>query len=107
MIVKVNAFSASIIFLQIALRGQKEQGRTGKHFEKFNTWMDKISAPFHLKIRALSSNFQKSTGEKSPSSYPPVVIRKYRMPLLTKFPMVKLKIDFFSVSTIFLKSALR
>ena len=37
MIVKVNTFSASIIVLQIALRGQKEQGRTGKHFEKFNT----------------------------------------------------------------------
>ena len=37
MIVKVNAFSASIIFLQIALRGQKEQRRTRKHFEKFNT----------------------------------------------------------------------
>ena len=37
MIAKANAFSSSIIFLQIALRGQREQGRTGKHFEKFNT----------------------------------------------------------------------
>ena len=37
MIVKVNAFSASMIFLQIALRGQKEQGRAGKYFEKFST----------------------------------------------------------------------
>ena len=37
MIVKVNAFGASIIFLQITLRGQKEQDRTGKHFEKFST----------------------------------------------------------------------
>ena len=36
MIVKINAFSASIIFLQIALQEQKEQGRTGKHLEKFN-----------------------------------------------------------------------
>ena len=42
-----------------------------------------------------------------PSSYAPVVIRKYGMPLLTKFTMVKLKIDFFSVSTSFLKTALR
>ena len=67
------------------------------------------SAPFP-KIRALSSNFQKSAREKSPSSsssYAPVVIRKYRIPLLTKFTMVKVKIDFLSVSTIFLKSALR
>ena len=48
MIVKVNAFGASIIFLQITLRGQKEQERTRKHFEKFSTQMAKISAPFHL-----------------------------------------------------------
>ena len=71
--------------------------------------MDEISAPFP-KIRALFSNFQKSTGVKpssSPSSYAPVVIRKYRIPLFTKFAIVKLKIDLFSVSMIFLGSALR
>ena len=52
------------------------------------------------KIRALSVNFQESAGEASlspPSSYAPVVIRKYRLPLITKFAIVKLKIDFFSV----------
>ena len=71
--------------------------------------MVKIRAPFP-QIRALSSNFQKSAGEKSPSSsssYAPVVIRKYRVSLMTKFTMVKLKIYFLSVSTIFLKTALR
>ena len=75
MIVKVNAFSASIIFLQIALRGQKEQGRTGKHFEKFNTRMDKISAPFHLFSK--SGHFLpifKKVQERSPP-LPPLVTR--------------------------------
>ena len=63
-----------------------------------------------LKIRAFSSKFQESAGETSPSSptsYAPVVIRKYRIRLLTKFAIVKLKIDLFIVSMIFLKSALR
>ena len=58
----------------------------------------------------LSSNFQEGAGETSPSrpsSYALVVIRKYRISLLTKFAIVKLKIDLFSVSRIFLKSALR
>ena len=62
-----------------------------------------------LKFTALSTNFQKSAGEtspSSPSSYAPVV-RKYRVPLLTKFAIVKLKIDLFMVSMILLKSALR
>ena len=57
--------------------------------------MTKIRILF-LKIRALFSNFQESTGEtspSSPSSYAPVVIRKYRIPLLIKFAIVKLKID--------------
>ena len=70
--------------------------------------MTKIRILF-LKIRALSSNFQESAGEippSPPSSYSPVVIRKYRIPLLTKFVILKLKIDHFSVSLIFLKSAL-
>ena len=61
-------------------------------------------------MRALSSNFQESAGETSlspPSSYAPVIIRKYRYSLLTKFAIVELKIDLFSVSMIFLKSALR
>ena len=61
--------------------------------------MTKIRRLF-LKIRALSVNFQESAGETSlspPSSYAPVVIRKYRLPLITKFAIVKLKIDFFSV----------
>ena len=71
--------------------------------------MTKIRILF-LKIRALSSNFQENAGETSPSppsSYVPVVIRKYGIPLLTKFVTLKLKIDLFSVSLIFLKSALR
>ena len=71
--------------------------------------MTKIRILF-LKIRALFSNFQESAGETSPfppSSYSPVVIRKHRIPLLTKFVILKLKIDLFSVSLIFLKSALR
>ena len=63
------------------------------------------------KIRALSSSFQESAGKTSlspPSSYVLVVIKKkYRIPLLTKFVILKLKIDLFSVSMIFLKSALR
>ena len=61
------------------------------------------------KIRALSSNFQKVAGEKSPSSgssYAPAVLKKYRIPLLTKFTMVKLKIYFLSVSKSLIKSAL-
>ena len=61
------------------------------------------------KIRALSSNFQESAGETSlspPSSYAPLVMREYRIPLFTKFAIVKLKINLFRVSMIFLKSAL-
>ena len=62
------------------------------------------------KIRELSSNFQESAEEISPFphfSYAPVVIRKYRISLLTKFVILKLKIDLFSVSMIFFKSVLR
>ena len=70
--------------------------------------MIKIRTLF-LKVRALSSNFQEKEVETSPSppsSYAPVVVRKYRIPLFTKFAIVKLKIDLFSVSMIFLKSAM-
>ena len=105
------------------IKNSRTKGQTGKKFrfflldklrncilnEKFNPKMTKIRTLF-LKIRALSSNFQESAGETSPfcpSSYAPVVIRKYRIPLLTKFAIVKLKIDLFRVSMIFLKSALR
>ena len=35
------------------------------------------------------------------------IYRKYTIPLFTKFAIVKLKIDFFSVSMIFFGSALR
>ena len=62
------------------------------------------------KFRALSSNFQENAGETSlspPSSYRPLVMREYRIPLFTKFAIVKLKINLFRVSMIFLKSALR
>ena len=62
------------------------------------------------KIRALSSNFQESEENTSPSplsSYASVVIRKYRIPLFTKFAIVELKIDLFTVSMIFLGSVLR
>ena len=62
------------------------------------------------KIRALSSNFQESEVDTSPfrlSSYAPVVMRKYRIPLFTKFAIVKLKVDLFSASIIFFKSVLR
>ena len=61
------------------------------------------------KIGALSSNFQENEVETSPSppsSYASVVTRKYRIPLFTKFAIVKLSIDLFSVSKIFLGSAL-
>ena len=61
--------------------------------------MTKIRTLF-LKIRAFPSNFQESEGETSPSppsSYAPVVIKKYRIPLLTKFAIVKLKINLFRV----------
>ena len=71
--------------------------------------MTKIRTLF-LKIRAFPSNFQESEGETSPSppsSYAPVVIKKYRIPLLTKFALVKLKINLFRVFMIFLKSVLR
>ena len=71
--------------------------------------MIKIRAHFP-KIRALPSNFQESEEETSPSppsSYASVVIKKYRIPLFTKFAIVNLKIDLFSVSMIFLGSALR
>ena len=52
------------------------------------------------KIRALFSSFQERTGETYPPpsfSYAPVVIRKCRIPLLTKFTIMKLKADAFSV----------
>ena len=71
--------------------------------------MTKIRTLF-LKIRTLLSNFQGSEGETSPSppsSYTPVVIKKYRIPLLTKFAIVKLKINLFRVFMIFLKTVLR
>ena len=71
--------------------------------------MSKIRVLFP-KIRALSSNFQESAGETSPSppsSYAPVVIRKYSIPLFAKFVILKLKIDLFCVSMILLKNALR
>ena len=64
--------------------------------------MTKIMTIFR-KIRALSSNFQESAEKacrSAPSSYALVVIRKYRIPLFTKFAIVKLKIDLFSVSII-------
>ena len=69
--------------------------------------MTKISAPVP-KITAISSNLPKCMREapSPPSSYAPVVLRKCRIPLLTKFTMVKQKIDFLSVSTIFLKGTL-
>ena len=104
------------------IKNSKTKGQTGKNFgfffpeilrncilnEKFNPKMTKIRTRF-FKIRALSSNFQESGGEtssSSPTSYAPVEIRKYRIHLLTKFAIVKLKIDLFSVSMIFIKSAL-
>ena len=63
---------------------------------------------FFPQIRAFSSNFEESAGAPShPSNYAPVVIRKYRILLLNKFVILKLKIDLFSVSMILLKSALR
>ena len=71
--------------------------------------MTRISLLFP-KIRELSSDFQESAGKTSPSppySYASVVIRKYKILLFTNFAIVKLKIDLFSVSMIFLKSALR
>ena len=77
--------------------------------EKFNPQITTIRILFS-KIRATSSKIQESAEETSPSppsSYAPVVIKKYRIPLLTKFVILKLKIDIFSVSIIFLKSALR
>ena len=61
---------------------------------------------FFPTIIAISSNFQESAGETSsspPSSYALVEIRKYKIPLFTRFSVVKLKIDLFSVSMIFLK----
>ena len=71
--------------------------------------MTKLRTLF-LKIRALPFNFQESkrdTSPSPPSNYAPVVIRKYKIPLLTKFAIAKLKIDLFRVFMIFLKSALR
>ena len=110
-------------FEKYFIKNSRTKNQTGKNFgfflqdkfsncilnEKFNSKISKIRTLF-LKIRALSSNFQESAGETSPScpsSYAPVVIRKYRIPLLTKFAIVKLKIDLFTVSMIFLKNALR
>ena len=61
-------------------------------------------------IKALSSNFQESEVETSPSpptSYAAEVVRKYRIPWFTKFAIVKLEIVAFSVTMIFLRSALR
>ena len=71
--------------------------------------MTKIRTLF-LKFRVFSSNFQEKAGDTSPSPssrYAPMVVRKYRILLFTKFAILKLKIDLFSVSLIFLKSALR
>ena len=105
------------------IKNSRTKGQTGTKFgfffldklrncilnEKLNPKMTKIRTLF-LKIKALSSNFQESPGEtppSSPSSYALVVIRKYRIPLLTEFAIMKLKIDLFRVSMIFLKSTLR
>ena len=74
----------------------RKTGPTGKNFgfvliekfkkrisnEKFNPQKATIREPFP-KIKALSSNFQESGGETSPSppsSYVSVAIRKYRIP---------------------------
>ena len=95
------------------IKNSKRKGQTGKNFrfflldkltngilnEKFNPKMTKVRTLF-LKIRALFSNFQESAGENSPSSpssYAPVAMRNYRILLLTKFVIVKLKIDLFRV----------
>ena len=54
-------------------------------------------------------NFQENAGVTShspPSSYASVVIREYKTHLFSKFAIVKLKIDLFSVLMTFLKSAL-
>ena len=75
-----------------------------KNYILTHRWLK--SRLFSPKIRALSYNFQENSGETSlspPSSYVLKVIRKYRTPLFTKFAIVKLKIDLFSVSMIFLK----
>ena len=102
------------LFLELGHFYAHQKHNFGKKFgvflhENFSLYMIKISTLF-LKVRALSSNFQECEVESfpsPPSSYAPVVIRKYRMPLFTKFAIVKLKIDLFSVFMIFLKSALR
>ena len=76
--------------------------------EKFNQQMATIWALF-LKISELFSSFRESAGEIStalPSSYTPVVIRACRILLLTKFTIMKLKTDVFSISTIFLEGVL-
>ena len=57
------------------------------------------------KIKELFFQFsRKSSGDPllPPSSYTPAVIRAYRILLLTKFTIMKLKTDVFTVSTIFL-----
>ena len=69
--------------------------------EKFNLEMTKIRT-FFPKITALSSSFQEIAGETSPSSNALVVIKSMKL-LFTRFAIVKLKINLFSVSIIFLK----
>ena len=53
--------------------------------------------------------FEKGQGRSPllPSSYTTIVTRACRILLLTKFTIMKLKIDVFSVSTIFFYGALR
>ena len=56
-----------------------------------------------LKTRELFSSFEKGQGRSPllPSSYTTIVTRACRILLLTKFTIMKLKTDVFSVSTIF------
>ena len=51
-------------------------------------------------IRALSP-ISEEISPSPPSSYAPLVIRNYKIPLFTKFAKEKLKIDLFSDSMIF------
>ena len=63
-----------------------------------------------LKIRERFSRFRERAREISlppPFSYTPVVIRVCTILLLTKFTIMKLKTDVFSLSTIFLYRTLR
>ena len=112
-----NISTKLILKIEEISRAARNKGRTGKLLrfsfpfkkrknyilnEKFNSDMVTIRALF-LKIKLLPSKFSGRIWEISPTFFLLACSNtKCRIPLLTKLTTMKLKIDVFSVSMIFL-----